>query len=349
MDEKRVTKSIRIFCLFLTLTLIGITSFSAYAEDKPTIKLKYGSYAPRNIMDEPILWYLSEVSKRSGIKIEVETYFAGTLAKPPDCLGAIGVGIYDIGWISPVFTPTKTPLAIIPNATPLVSVPLKTSLRAANEYTKTFPPAALEFKKSNVKCLFHSGVWYYDLMSIKPVKSYEDIKGLRVRTYGYLAKVWSELGGMPISISIPEVYSSLQKGVLDAVLTQPAAYKSLHLSDVAKHFTKINFGCLSVPVVLNLKTWNKLPKQVQKAMNDLAHEMPAIADEMISSSELEVIASMEKEGISINKLPATDIARNRNVSKMVTKIIVDDLTSKGITTAGEAMGIYLKAIEKYKN
>ncbi|MFH1154455.1 MAG: TRAP transporter substrate-binding protein DctP [Pseudomonadota bacterium] len=349
MKEKKQIRAMIKFCLVGVLMAIALGSLSAHAgSNASVITLKYGSYAPHNIIDDPILWYLDEVSKRSGVTIKTETYFAGTLAGPQDCLGAIGIGVYDIGWISPVFNPDKIPYAIIPNATPVVSVPLTTSLKAANEFTRTFQPAVQELEKANVKFLFHSGAWYYDLISTKSVRTYEDLKGLRVRTFGYLAKAWVELGGTAVSISIPEVYSSLQKGVLDAVLSQPVSMsKTLHLSDIAKHYTKIHFGCLSVPVIMNMKTWNRLPEQVRQTMTDIAKEMPAIADEIISKAELDAIVTMEKEGISINELPPSDMALNRDASNKVIQIIVSDLSAKGASSAGEAMDIYLKAIDTF--
>jgi TRAP-type C4-dicarboxylate transport system substrate-binding protein len=219
---------------------------------------------------------------------------------------------------------------------------------AADKLVRTFPAAAAEFEKANVKYLFSSGVWHYTLISKKPVKSLEDIKGLRVRTFGYLSRAWAELGGVPVSIPIPEIYDALQKGTLDAVLTQPISmYKSLRLCEVAKHFTRIELGCLPVPVLMNMGTWSKLPEKVRKEMVNLESDMPKMVDQIISGQELKTIEEMRKEGISIYDLPAADKPRIREVAKVIAKIVVDDLAAKGVTNAKEAMDIYLSAIEKY--
>ena len=191
-------------------------------------------------------------------------------------------------------------------------------------------------------------MWHYELISKKPVNSCDDIKGLRVRTFGYMSKAWAELGGTPVSIPIPEIYNALQKGTLDAVLTQPISmYKSLRLCEVAKYFTKVDFGCLLVPVIMNMDTWNSLPEKVRNVMSDLAAEMPAVIDQMITAQELQTIEDMKKEGISIAELPSADKTRNKEVAKGIAKTVVDDLTSKGVSNAKEAMDIYLAAIEKY--
>jgi TRAP-type C4-dicarboxylate transport system substrate-binding protein len=311
------------------------------------IILKYGDYTPGGTIDAPIKWYFDEVSKRSGVKIEFENYLGGVLAKAPDCLDAIGKGVYDIGWISPVFTPAKTPLAMIPNATPLVAPTLFSAVKAANELVRTFPAAAAEYNRSNVKILFHTGSWHYNLVSTKPVNSLGDIKGLKVRTFGYLAKVWAELGGVPVAISVAETYDALQKGVIDGTLTQPSSFKTLKLSEIAKHFIKLNLGCLAAPVLINMDSWNKLPEKVRKEMLNLESDMPKMVDQIISNQELKILEDTNKEGIKTYELPAADTVRIREVSNIISQIVVDDLTAKGVTNAKEAMDIYLATIGKY--
>jgi TRAP-type C4-dicarboxylate transport system substrate-binding protein len=336
----------------LSFALAVLTSMIALAlpvsTEAQSIKLKYGTYGPQSVIDDPVLWYVNEVSKRSGAKIDVETYFGGILAKPADCLDALGTGVYQLGWISPAFTPAKTPIAVIPNSTPLIVPTLTSGCKAADELVRTFPPAAAEFEKANVKYLFHTGIWQYDLISKKPVKSLEDIKGLRIRTFGYLSKAWAELGGVPVMMPIPEAYDALQKGTLDGVLMSPfSLYKGLRLYEVAKHFTKFDLGCLPVPVLMNMAAFKNLPEKVQKEMLELAKEMPAKVDEIISKKEVEAIEGMKKDGISAYQLSAADKAKVQEVSRSIVKTVVDDLTSKGVGNAKEAMDIYLAAIEKY--
>jgi len=346
MKQKKMTTLFKCTGCLILLSMVFV--LFANMSEAQTIKLKYGSYAPQSVIDDPILWYINEVSKRSGVKINVETYFGGTLAKPMDCLDAIGKGVYDIGWISSVFTPAKNPLAVIPNATPLVAPTLYNASKAADVLLQTLPAAAEEFKKANLKVLFHTGVWNYKLISTKPVKSLEDIKGLKVRTFGYLSKAWAELGGVPVSIPISETYDALQKGTIDGALTQPVPmYKSLRLSEIAKNYFNIDLGCLAAPVVMNSDTYKKLPEVVRKEMQNLGNDMPRMVDQIVGKLELEAIKNMEKAGVRIYEPSATDKARIREVTKLVSKMVVDDLLSKNVSKAQEAMDIYINTIDKY--
>jgi TRAP-type C4-dicarboxylate transport system substrate-binding protein len=352
--RKNMAHKMRIigYVLFLSLWTTIFTSPAVIraSDDTKPIKLKYGSYAPRGVIDEPVLWYLDEVSKKSGVKIKVETYFGGILAKPTDCLGALSNGVYQIGWISPALTPVSTPLAMIPNATPLVTPDLLSGLNASDELLRSFPAAKNEIQKLNLKFLFHTGTWHYELISTKPVRSLEDIKGLRVRTFGYLSKAWTELGGTPVAMPIPEIYDALQKGVIDAVLTQPiSAYKSLRLCEVAKHFTRLDLGCLMTPVLIPNRTWDKFPEKVKNEMMSLAKDMPAKIDQMISQKELEAIDEMKKDGMTMYEIPDEDKDRIKDVAHRVANTLVKDLTDKGVKDAKAAMDFYLRSIEKFSS
>ena len=347
----KISTWVAVFSLMTGMMALSFVAFSqdASAAEAKSIKLKYGTYGPQSVIDDPVLWFIDEVSKRAGIKIELETYYAGTLAKPPDCLDAIGHGVYDFGWISPAFTPAKIPHAIIPNSVPLIISRMEVGLKAADELARTYPPAVEEYKASNVKLLFHTGVWHYNLISKKPVKSLDDIKGLKVRTFGYLSKAWAELGGVPVSISVAEAYDALQKGVIDGVLMTPfAVWKSLRLCEVAKNFTRVDMGCLPTPVLMNMKTWNSLPEKVQNEMINLAAEMPDKAAEITRNVEMDAIEGMKKDGVKIFELGAEDKNKRNEVAKSITNIVVEDLTAKGIKNAEEEMELFLELIQKNK-
>jgi TRAP-type C4-dicarboxylate transport system substrate-binding protein len=98
---------------------------------------------------------------------------------------------------------------------------------------------------------------------------------------------------------------------------------------------------------MNLDTWNKLPERVRKEMLKLESDMPKMVDQIQSREELKAIESMRKEGLSVYEISAADKARVGEVGKIIAKIVVEDLTSKGVTNAKEAMDIYLAAIGKY--
>jgi len=347
--NKGLMKVFGIPCLLVCVMFMCLTGpGQVFAKEKSVIKMRYGSYAPKTSVDEPVMWFIDEVSRRSGVKIELETYFSGTLAKAPDCLSAISEGVYDIGWISSAYTPGKLPYAMMVGSTPLVARSVYSLLAATDEVVRTFEPAEAEYKNAKVKFLFNSGIWHYDYIGTKPIKTLDDIKGIKARTYGYYSKAWSALGGVPVTISIMEAYDALQKGIVDGVLIQAFFMEhGLRLSEIAKHFTKLDFGCLPTPVIMNLETWNQLPETVKKAMQEVAKEMPKKAVQLITSPELGAIDRMKAKGVMVNILSAEDTTRLIELSSVISDQIVNDLAARGVKDTRKAMDIYLNALDKY--
>ena len=72
-----------------------------------------------------------------------------------------------------------------------------------------------EFKDVKV-LLFYTSEPYTLITRNKPVKSIEDIKGMKIRmTGGPPTDMMKLLGGVPMLIPMPDSYISLQKGVID--------------------------------------------------------------------------------------------------------------------------------------
>ena len=347
--QQRTMHRLPIAYLFIfMLTTFFITTPLIFAKDKPVVKLKYGSYIPRSSLDDPVFCFFSEVSKRSGVKIDVDPYFSGTLAKPQDCLNAIGIGVYDIGWISSAYTPGKLPYAMMVASAPIVAKSIHSLLAANDKFVQSFKPATAEYKRSNVKYMFSTGVWHYDYIGTKPIKSLDDIKGVKARTYGYQSKAWVALGGVPITLSITESYDALQKGIVDGVLSQANHMDhTFRMSEVAKNFTKLNFGCCPAPVIINLDTWNNLPEIVKQTMLEVAAEMPERGGKLIIAPELEAIENMKNKGVIVNQLSIEEQKRLSQLGITIADQLVDDLSARGVKEVRKAMDIYLSNLDKY--
>lgn len=334
--------SILVACLIL---FQPISAFSKSKASGDTIVLKYGSYSPRVGFDEPQIWWAEEVSRRSGTKIEYEFYWAEALAKAVDCLNALGAGVYDIGWVSPIFTAGKTPYMAVANATPLTTSSIEVICAAQDELVNQ-GPGKQELEKAHTKFLFSSSVYDYKLLGIKPIEKIEDIQNYRSRTFGYLSLAWKKLGGVPISMPMPEVYQALQAGLLDGALHQPTTFIKAKYYEVAKHYTPINCGCLPVAVVMNMKKWNSLPKNIQKVMLDVAKEMPRHAAELIESSELKAVEQLKEKGVTFHDFPDESRARMRVIAEEVWKDIAAGLNKKGLP-GSEAIDLWIKLVRKH--
>ena len=139
-----------------------------------------------------------------------------------------------------------------------------------NDFYNKFKPKEL----SKVKVMYLHAHGPGLLHSKKAVYKMEDLRGLKIRSYGFNAKVAEALGGVPVAMGQGGVYEALQKGVVDATLSPMEVLKGWKQGEVIKATTE----CYSVGytagfyVAMNLKKWNSLPKDVQKVIAQVNKE-----------------------------------------------------------------------------
>lgn len=112
------------------------------------------------------------------------------------------------------------------------------------------------------------------LFSRKPVRDLSDLKGMKIRIwFTSLADYVRALGAEPVTIPVAEVYTALERGTVDGVITGADSAYNLKLYEVSKYMVDIGVGPKMTAVVLSKKTWDKLPPDIQKVIEDLEPEL----------------------------------------------------------------------------
>jgi len=105
--------------------------------------------------------------------------------------------------------------------------------------------------------------WY----SNKPIRKVSDFKGLKFRTHSLaLTRFVNAMGGSAVSLPISEVYTALQRGVIDATTGSHAPMKSSKHYEVVKYIDMwpTMLGCYAFFV--NSDALNALPEDVRDAV-----------------------------------------------------------------------------------
>ena len=109
------------------------------------------------------------------------------------------------------------------------------------------------------------------LWSKFPVNSLDDLKGKKIRVFAVAqADYFTALGASPVFIPLADVYSALERGVVDAVVTGPESGAGLKLWEVLGYLTDLRLGVGAGYVVVNENSLNALPENYQAAFNELA-------------------------------------------------------------------------------
>ncbi len=214
-------KGMRVMVLMTAVLFTVTLTVATTGRAQETIKLRYSTFFPPSHPNAKITEeWCKEVEKRTNGKVKVAHYAGGTLTPAAQTFDAVAGGVADIGNIVLGYTMGKFPLSEVldyPLGIPSGSV----ATYMMNEYYQKFKPKELD----EVKIMYLHSVGPGNLHTRnKPVAKLEDLKGLKIRTYGPNAKMMTLLGAAPVAMPQGEAYDAISNGVVDGGLW---AYEAL--------------------------------------------------------------------------------------------------------------------------
>ncbi|MSP81167.1 MAG: C4-dicarboxylate ABC transporter substrate-binding protein [Rhodospirillales bacterium] len=101
----------------------------------------------------------------------------------------------------------------------------------------------------------------YHIMLKQPVGPSGDLQGRKIRGTPVYASVITMLGGAMTVLPPAEIYTSLEKGVVDGAAWPVNGALSFRWNEVAKYLLRPAFGVETAPILVNLNTWNRLSEE----------------------------------------------------------------------------------------
>jgi TRAP-type C4-dicarboxylate transport system substrate-binding protein len=150
----------------------------------------------------------------------------------------------------------------------------------------------------------------------KPVKTVEDLKGKRIRATGAAVELVKLAGGVPVSVTLPETVSLLQRGGVDCHYGVPEWLKSFSIGEVAKYVVDYPLGVLSpvVAFLMRRDTFHKLTKE-QKAI----HLRAAARIAAMHSINNFVIKNEESYKYAVEKMGVQKVAVGKDFDELMAK------------------------------
>jgi TRAP-type C4-dicarboxylate transport system substrate-binding protein len=237
------------------------------------IKLSYSIFfPPTHVQCIAATNWANEIRTRTGGRVQIAIYPAGSLTKADQCYEGVTKGISDLGMSCFAYTRGRFPL-IEGLDLPVGYPDGRTATRIADAMVRKYQPAEL----ADVKVLYVHAHGPGVLASKKPVRALADFKGLKVRATGLSSKIVESLGGTPVAMSQPETYEALAKGVVDATLCPIETLKGWKQGETIEYVvnsTAIGYTT-AMFVVMNKDKWAKLPADVQKVFEEVSADWVA--------------------------------------------------------------------------
>jgi len=316
----------RLVLLVFVLSLLFLTYSFTYAAD--VIKLKFANYFPPTHMNSVMMGkFCDELNKKLAGKVELTQYTGSTLLSAPKIAAGVSTGIADIGLSNLAYTRGRFPVMEIMEL-PLGYPSAWIAGHVANDFYNKFKPK--DFDGYHVLMLSTSPINVIQTLN-KPVKTLEELKGLKLRGTGRLGDIVKALGATPIPIETPDLYDSLKRGVIEGALLPLETLKGFKTGEVQKYVTaswKVG-SAYCFYVLMNKNKWNSLPADVKKVINEFSKEFTERWEVEWNNIDIEGREYFTKQGGQIIPISDAEAARWIKAAQPVIDDYKKDLLSKG--------------------
>jgi TRAP-type transport system periplasmic protein len=268
-------------------------------------ELKYGALNPETLyMAKIAKSWMAKVEKDTNGRVHFTPYWGGTLLTPPDAPEEIARGVVDVGNFSADYP--KTGFDIVKNSgTFWYGVSMPTQAKLIVDLHKKYPAMEAEYNKN--KLLGHQAMAPMHLLTKKPVRTLADFKGMKIKSTAAYIPLLTELGAEAVMMSMFDCYLALQKGTIDGILAPLDTLVPLKFIEIVKSITMLGLSYAPQPgPVMSLKTWAKLPPDVQKVFENNAQFYSDETIKFTTEVNNEMLAAAKKANIAIIELSPQD-------------------------------------------
>jgi len=294
--------SFRRLAMVSAMTLLA--AGGASAQEYPKMNLRFAHFLPATMPGSTVdQWFADQLAKRTNGQITMQIFWAESMGKSMELLKMAGQGGVDVSATAAGYFPSQIPMlagATIPFA--------KSAQQAKTVWTALWnetPALQDEARRAGVMPLLWHPIPTYHLIGRTQIKSLDDLKGKRVRSFGEeLPRLLKAVGATPVTVLPGEWYESIQRGSVDYMLHSWDTLVTFKIHEVGKHASMINLGALiSWPQWWNLKKWEAMPPQVKKLLVDLAREGDEMEIKRLDEAGRNAIETMKAAGVQFTPFP----------------------------------------------
>ena len=279
---------------------------------------------------------VNDVLRMSGGRMNIKIYGSGELVPGYETFDAVSVGVTEMGCGASYYWQGKTPAAAFFTAVPfgmnaqqIAAWMLGGDGEGYSLWKETYEPFKLiPFLGGNTGV--QMGGWFN-----KEINTPQDLKGLKMRIPGLAGKVLEKAGGAAINVPAGEIFTNLERGVIDATeWVGPYHDYKLGLHKAAKYyyFPGWHETGSQMEFIANLDAWNELPSDLQEIVRAASVKVQAwmLAEFDIKNAEyLDILINEEK--VQLREFPKEVLDQLRIHSKeTIEELVSENALSKKV-------------------
>jgi tripartite ATP-independent transporter DctP family solute receptor len=283
------------------LVLAGLLAIGPLAHAQ-AIKLRMAhSGAEAETQHAAALEFAKQVKSRTNGQIEVQVFAGSALGNDNTAIAGVRGGTIDLATSG---TPYYTGMVGRMNVLDLPY--MFTSAEHAYKVLDGAIGRGLldELEAHNLKGLAYWEVGFRSLTNSKrPVRTPDDIKGLKVRTTPNPAhlKAFQIFGATPTPMPLAEVFPALENKAIDGQENPVGIVRGNKFNEVQKYMSMTRHAYTAMPVVMNKAKFAALAPAQQQALIDSALAAGTFQRELIKKNEASDIAYLRAQGMQIEE------------------------------------------------
>ncbi len=280
------------------------TASDGAVDSKETTILRFAHFWPATSATHKKVFepWAKKIEEESNGRLKVEIFPSATLSKADAAYDAAAKGTVDIGSQLQGYTAGRFPL------TQITELPgLSNSATQMNCMLQTlYDDGVISSEYEDTHLLFMMGSGPGGIHTVNtPINKPQDLKGLRVRRPSAIAgDIIEAAGGTPVGLPATDVYTSLQRGVLDGLSLPWDAMGSFKLIELANSHTNIPFYSSAMLVTMNKDKYESLPEDMKEVIdNNSGKMMAAMAGKVFDQEDDRFMAEAKAKGDVMIDIP----------------------------------------------
>ncbi|MDY6790089.1 MAG: TRAP transporter substrate-binding protein DctP [Thermodesulfobacteriota bacterium] len=307
--------------------IMVITLFSIHPAQGQTIKL--GTLVP-----DGSTWYMhlrdmgEKWKKATGGKLNFKIYPGGVIGDEADMVRKMRIGQLHAAAV------TFAGLSCIFPEINAFQMPLMfNSYEELDHVRKKLEPELEELLENRGFIVLNWGdAGWVHIFSQKPVIYPRDLKIHDQHIFVWAGgtesfNAWKAAGFHPVEVAAPDIFMSLQTGLINTFTTTPLVALSYQWFALAKNMCDLAYAPLCGATIITKKKWDQIPKEIRPELLNLARSSGENLKKEIRNLDKTAVNIMKKHGLVVNPLPQDAM---NEWKRMTEKYLYPELLSKKV-------------------
>jgi TRAP-type mannitol/chloroaromatic compound transport system substrate-binding protein len=300
----------------LLFTLMGIlTGGPASSAAKQVSWNLQSAYVPGDLAYQLVADFAKKVEEATNGQVKITVHTEGAVVPTSGIFDSVSKGVIEGGHAAGVYYSGKIPVGLMEIGAPY-------QFESGEDfYNIVYKRGGMEifraaYAEHNNFLIGFTPNGHYDLYTNSPIRKVEDFKGMKLRAWGPYGHLFKELGAAIVSTPGPEIYMSMERGIIDGTMYTAAEIKGLKLYEVIKYVMRPPLAKgVSNCIFVNKGSWDALPDKTKETILRVSEESFLQNYQRYLQADEEAYTEARKVGVKFVALPEDEIKKIKSIAR----------------------------------